>query len=107
MKWRPSKAQKKAFAERMKDPEQAKAYEQRKLNRMEKRRNTSRFDYETAGGFFVPTRLQYEQCISHYDDMNKEQKQAANAVISGFTCNEKIHHDSIHIVNEFLRNQLL
>lgn len=26
-----------------------------------------------------------------------------NMVIYGFTCQEKVHHDHIHVINEYLR----
>lgn len=105
-KWKPSASQRRAFAERMKDPDEQAAYEARKQERVDKRRAGSRFDYESAGGRYIPTREQYMFC---FDNMHlaitDEQKDAFNIVISGYSCQEKVHHDYIHIVNELRRNQ--
>ena len=58
-KWKPSKAQKREFAERMaNDTAYREAYYQRKEQRAEKRRSTSKFDYPTAGGEYIPTESQ-------------------------------------------------
>ena len=56
-KWKPTKAQKREFAERMAtDTAYSEAYHQRKEQRAEKRRSTSKFDYPTAGGGIYPHR---------------------------------------------------
>ena len=106
-KWKPSASQRRAFAERMKDPAEQAAYEARKIEKANKRRAGSRFDYETAGGWYVPTRSQHDFC---FDNMhlfvNPEEVDAANMVMSGFVCNEKVHHDFIHIVNEKMRSKI-
>ena len=55
-KWKPSKTQKREFAERMAtDTAYSEAYHQRKEQRAETRRSTSKFDYQTAGGEYIPT----------------------------------------------------
>ena len=103
-KWRPSASQKRAFAQRMQDPKEQQAYNQRKEAKAAKRRAGSQFDYTSAGGYYTPTKEQYNFCFSHiYLAESPEQKDAFNQVISGYTCNEKIHHDYIHIVNELRR----
>ena len=104
-RWKPSASQRRAFAEKMKDPGEQAAYYQRKNTKEEKRRSTSDFDYEKAGGNYVPTRAQYDFCMNHYElfETSKE-KDAANFVISAFSLNEKVHHDYIHIVNEKIRS---
>lgn len=106
-KWTPSKAQKRAFAEKMaNDPEFKAAYEARKRAREEKRRASSIFEYSTAGGEFIPTRVQYEEALELLNEATtEEQKAAANIVISGYAFKEKVHHDFIHIVNEYSRTK--
>jgi len=104
-KWKPSKAQKRAFAEKMKDPAEQAAYEDRKRLKAEHRRAGSQFDYESAGGRYTPTQAQYEFCMQN---MSKFvigiEKDAANQVMGGHVCNQSVHHDYIHIVNEKMRN---
>lgn len=103
-RWKPSKSQRREFAIRMQDPEEKAAYEERKKQKLEKNRSDSKFDYEKAGGYFVPTKEQHDFCFNHFDlFQTEEQKNAANFVMSGFACNEKVHHDFIHIVNELRR----
>jgi len=100
-KWKPSAAQRRAFAEKMQIPEEAAAYEQRKTDKANKRRSTSQFDYEKAGGSYVPTKEQHDFCINHYELFASVNEQAAaNDVMYGYSCSEKVHHDSIHVVNE-------
>jgi hypothetical protein len=58
-KWKPNKAQRREFAERMAtDTAYSEAYHQRKEQRAEKKRSTSKFDYQTAGGEYIPTESQ-------------------------------------------------
>ena len=104
-KWKPNATQRKAFAERMKDPEEQAAYNARILAREDKNRSGSKFDYETAGGKYIPTRVQYDFALFNHDLFKTFDEQvAANQVISGYTNNEKVHHDDIHIVNEMMRS---
>lgn len=104
-KWKPNASQRRAFAERMQDPEEKAAYEARKEARAEKRRAGSNFDYATAGGQYVPTEYQYSQAMFFlgHKELDDQQKDACNQVVYGFTCQEKIHHDYIHVVNELTR----
>jgi hypothetical protein len=104
-KWKPSAAARRAFAEKMQNPIERQAYEQRKAEKASKRRAGSSFDYETAGGMYVPSVVQYDFCMSRPVDMTPEQESACNMVIMGYNCNEKVHHDHIHIVNEMIRRQ--
>ena len=103
-KWKPSEEQRRAFAERMKNPDEQACYDKRKQERQNKRRKTSGFDYPTAGGLFSPTKFQHDFCMENahlfYTD---EQEVARNQVLYGWVCSEKVSHDSIHIVNEILR----
>jgi hypothetical protein len=105
-KWKPSKAQKRDFAEKMSnDPMFSADYYNRKKEKEEKRRAGSKFDYKTAGGNYIPTRTQYEFCMFNKpDNLTADQQAACNDVEFGYTNNEKVHHDSIHIVNELIRD---
>lgn len=107
-KWKPSKAAKKEFAERMQNPIEAAAYQQRKEDKANKRRKGSKFDYTSAGGEYLPTDYQNKTAFKMVTDslITPEQKQAANMVISAFSCNEKTHHDNIHLVNEYARKTI-
>lgn len=105
-KWRPSASQRREFARRMQDPEEKAAYEKRKLDKANKRRAGSRFDYGSAGGNYIPTQSQYNFVMNNMDLFTApDEREAANKVIQGYTCKEKIHHDYIHIVNEKIRKQ--
>lgn len=109
-RWKPSKAQAREFAQRMQnDPEYAAAYNARKAAREEKRRASSQFNYNSAGGFYVPTRHQYEAAMQLLNGgltvaaTTSDEEDACNQVIYGYTCREKVHHDMIHIVNDLYR----
>lgn len=107
-KWKPSASAKRAFAERMKNPNEAAEYEQRKADRAANRRKNSQFDYNSAGGKYIPTKFQYDVAINILtmaDNPTEEQINAANMVTFGYSNNDKIHHDFIHIVNEYQRTQ--
>ena len=100
-KWKPSKAQKQAFAKKMEDPEEQAAYYKRKEDKLVKKRATSKFDYNTAGGYYVPTKEQHDFVMKNMDLFTtSEEIEAVNMVLNGYSLNEKIHHDYIHIVNE-------
>ena len=103
-KWKPSKTARREFAQKMnEDSGFAADYYERKEQKAEKRRASSSFDYQTAGGFYVPTRAQYDFAINAiYRD--GDEKQAIDMVVYGFSCNEKIHHDFIHVINEKMRS---
>lgn len=105
-KWKLSKSQRREFAENMKNQDFADAYYARKAAREEKRRATSRFDYNSAGGMFFATEYQFDFCMKHYGSFTKEQKEAADMIFFSFNCKEKIHHDNIHIINELIRKSI-
>ena len=105
-RWKPSKNQRNEFAEKMQNPEFAKTYYERKAAREAKKRATSLFDYESAGGMYLATEYQFDFCMKNYGNLTKEQKEAADMVMFSFNCKEKIHHDSIHIINELIRKSL-
>ena len=103
-KWKPNKAQRREFAERMNNPEEKEAYEQRKSEKAEKRRKNSKFDYESAGGSFVPTLHQYESALTFMGTvLTDEQENACQLIIMAYTNNDKTHHDNIHVINEMIR----
>jgi hypothetical protein len=96
-RWKPNSSQRAAFAERMKDPEEKAAYEERKHRK-------ANYDYWKDKDF-VPTQMQYEFCTQHrYLFITSEEQDACNQVEYGFGCNEKIPHSYIHVVNEIIRS---
>lgn len=106
-KWKPNKSQRREFAQNMQDDEFREAYYARREERVSKKRATSKFDYATAGGRYIPTKHQYNiafKILKNEINIKKELEEACNMVISGYSCNEKVHHDYIHIVNEYYRN---
>lgn len=108
-KWKPSASQRKAFAAKMQDTIARAEYEQRKIEKANKRRAGSKFDYNSAGGMYAPTQHQHD-CAMRYlqtRELTNEQEQACNMVLSAYSCNEKVHHDYIHIVNELTRTNPL
>ncbi len=69
-----------------------------------KKRKSSKFSYNKAGGSFVPTEAQYDFCMRlNKSGLTKEQHQAINKVIFGYRCREDVHHDYIHTLNELIR----
>lgn len=105
-KWRPSRAKAREFAENMADPAFKAAYEERKIQWADRRRATSAFDYNTAGGYYHPTKEQNAAAfrLASKTGITPEQREACNIVMSCFTSGEKAHHDYIHVVNEFIRS---
>ena|SRR3972149_3238947 len=96
-KWKPNAGQKAAFKERMQDPKEQEAYEKRK----EEKRS---YDYWKDKDF-IPTQEQFEFCMRNLTTLfvTGFEKTAAESVIYGYTCQERIPHDDIHIVNELRR----
>jgi hypothetical protein len=99
-KWKPTATQKREFAERMKNPIEQAAYYQRKNDRATKRRSTSIYDYTSAGGYYIPTKEQYDFAMRNPDLFTSDEENSRNQVIFGYSCSEKVHHDFIHVVNE-------
>lgn len=101
-KWKPNKSQRRAFAIAMQDSDFAASYYEAKAEKAAKRRATSKFNYESAGGYYVPTKEQHDAAFKCFDELKltPQQEEACNRVISGYSLNEKIYHDNIHIVNE-------
>ena len=105
MKWKPSKTRRRAFALEMQDPIKATAYKARKEARATKRRQSSKFDYNSAGGTYIPTKVQFDYCLANISaSMPIDTQIAFNEVMFGYSNSEKVHHDYIHIVNEHIRS---
>ena len=102
-KWKPSKTARRAFAEKMQNPVECKAYEARKEAKAEKRRAGSQYDYNTAGGYYLPTALQYQAANELAAIAEGELQSAAAIVVVGYNSGEKVHHDYIHLINEHIR----
>jgi hypothetical protein len=96
-KWRPNASQRKAFAEKMKDPDEQKAYQERKY-----------FNHSYEGfkdKNFIPTKEQHDFCFNHMELFTTiEEQSAMNEIMSSYVCQEKVNHQYIHIVNEKRRN---
>ena len=104
--WRPSKTQAREFADKMaNDADFKKNYEDKKNAKETKRRATSKFDYATAGGQYVPTIAQYNKANELLANVNLIDSiaTACREVVFGYTCKTKIDHDKIHIINEIIR----
>jgi len=106
-KWKPNAAQRKEYARKMNDPHERAEIEAKKEAKAVKRRLKSKFDYNKAGGNYIPTSSQYEAAAEHLGpNLTAEQGNACNIVMSGYIMNEKVHHDFIHIVNELISKPL-
>lgn len=104
-KWKPSASQRREFAQRMQNPEEKAAYEKAKEEKVTKKRAGSKFDYYSAGGNYIPTQFQYNFVMNHMELFGTpEENDAINQIMYGYSNNEKIHHDYIHIVNEKIRS---
>jgi hypothetical protein len=101
-KWKPNKNQRREFAERMQNPVERTMYLERKKAKEEKRRAQSSFDYQSAGGAYIPTKSQYDFIMLHYD-LFDEVKNSADMLLTGYTCQMRVPHDDIHQVNEVIR----
>tara|TARA_R100000951_G_C2530158_1_gene146146 strand:- start:68 stop:442 length:375 start_codon:yes stop_codon:yes gene_type:complete len=106
-KWKPNKAQARAFAERMKnDHEFANARRERLAKKAERNRASSEFDYYTAGGEYKPTENQRSEALKFLgQDLTEQQKNACEMIVNCYDMGVKTHHDNIHIVNELSRNE--
>lgn len=102
-RWKPSASQKRAFAERMKDLEEQRMYEEKKRAKNTYSGDPRSFKHKS----FVPTENQYKVSWKMLNDdrCTKEQENSCNMIIYGYICQEKVHHDHIHIVNELTRNK--
>ena len=106
-KWKPTQAQRREFAERMAtDTAYSDSYYQRKKKVAEKKRSASKFDYQTAGVEYIPTESQFKAAFDLLNlNPTAEQKEACNIVWYGDSCEEKVHHDFIHLINEDIRSK--
>lgn len=62
-RWKPSKSARRDFAENMKNSDFSNDYYARKEAKADKRRSGSQFEYQTAGGSYVPTQAQYNAAV--------------------------------------------
>lgn len=102
-KWKPSKSQRTAFAIKMQNPKEKAAYELRKMDREKKKRTKSKYNYKTAGGYYIPTKEQYNFAMSKPDHLTIKELHACDVIIYGYSCQEKIEHDYIHLINELIK----
>ena len=100
-KWKPSASQRKAFAEKMKDPEEKSAYEENKRNKNTYSDNPLSFKHKS----FIPTNLQYNEAMKFLGmvGLTYKQQDACNQITSTYVCQDKCHHDYIHIINALSR----
>ena len=86
----------------------AEAQFQKKFAQDEARRAKSAFNYPTAGGHYVPTERQFKATAIMLWDQNCIDDplvfMSAQTVNLGYLTSIKVHHDHIHRVNEFIRN---
>ena len=86
----------------------AEARFQKKFAQDEARRAKSAFNYPTAGGHYVPTERQFRATAIMLWDQNCIDDplvfMSAQTVNLGYLTSIKVHHDHIHWVNEFIRN---
>ena len=86
----------------------AEARFQKKVALDEAKRAMSAFNYATAGGHYVPTERQFKAtAVMLWDQTCIEDPlvfMSAQTVNLGFLTSIKVHHDHIHRVNEFIRN---
>ena len=83
--------------------ERERAAFERKWAAMEKQRAKSKFDYATAGGYYHPTQAQYNAAV----DMERAgiNVMQASALQGAFLAGVKCSHDTIHVINEYRREQ--
>lgn len=106
-KWKPSASQRREFAAKMQDTKEQAAYDQRRKDKADKRREASAFNYASAGGSYVPSKNQHDYAVFDRSmNTTAEHDEACNMVASAFSCNEKCDHDYIHIVNELIRSKI-
>ena len=80
----------------------AEARFQKKVALDEAKRAKSAFNYATAGGRYVPTERQL--IAAKYMVTQEVDDISAEVVILGAEFKQTVHHDHIHRVNEFIRN---
>jgi len=100
-RWKPNAIQRAAFKEKMQDPDEKKAYEDRKF-----RKNTYNDSSESfKNRSFIPTEFQYKFALNLIGNKSCEVETACNMVQSGYICQDKIHHKYIHIINAIQRGE--
>jgi hypothetical protein len=97
-RWKPNASQRKAFAIKMQDEDERKAYEERKF---QKRLYDNWKDKD-----FIPTKEQNDFCWQNIGNVSGDQLNAFNRVMSAYSCQEKVNHEYIHTVNQLRRKEI-
>jgi hypothetical protein len=76
-----------------------------KMKRLRAKLNSSRYDYGSAGGHFIPTEKQSKEAREHLKDegLSREDSLACKSVILGYELQREVSHDDIHVVNSLTR----
>jgi hypothetical protein len=100
-KWKPNASQRAAFCEKMKNEDEKLAY----LKRKESKKLYANWKDKD----FVPTKFQYEYALKlkSNENISETVNNACNQIMYGFSCNEKINHFFIHIINSIERGEKL
>jgi len=101
-KWKPNASQRRAFAERMQDSDEQSAYYSRQLAKKNKFYDS--FYHPGSGVECIASKSAHDFCIFDRRGIDTpELEDAANQVVFSFSCNEKIDHYYIHIINSIIR----
>ena len=80
----------------------------KKVAKMEANRAKSKYNYSTAGGAYVPTEDQYKAASAMLwngvCEADASKATSAEMVQLAYMTQTKVHHDHIHIVNEYRRS---
>jgi hypothetical protein len=80
----------------------------KKVAKMEANRAKSQYNYSTAGGSYVPTEEQYKAASAMLwngvCEADASKATSAEMVQLAYMTQTKVHHDHIHIVNEYRRS---
>lgn len=81
---------------------------EKKIAKMEANRAKSAFNYSTAGGYYIPTEEQYKAASAMLwngvCEGDAAKATSAEMVQIAYVTKTKVHHDHIHIVNEYRRS---
>jgi|GEM_PF-6456590 len=105
-RWKPNASQRRAFSEKMQDPQEKEACENRKASK----RGFENFDKED----FVPSKDQRDYAVKNihkFDLKNQTEEskinyEAFDQVMQAYDFGHKVPHKLIHIVQTFRRDEL-
>ena len=103
-KWKPNAAQRAEYQQRCIDNGGIRPVSAKEKKWREEKEN------HFKGGILmaVPTEMQHDFAIfKRPTSLTPKQEDAFNQVAYGYSCNEKIDHCYIHIVNQFIRGELI